>query len=258
GERSSGALGGRAVAVLVLIASVAIAGWLSVPSARWATGTESPTDLVVRVLDVGQGDSILLDPPDGEPILVDVGPPGGGVEDRLRARGMASRAAVVITHDQSDHAGDWGEVLDSVRVGRLVYARADPNLRAAAIGAGAAPFRLAEGGELDSGSLHLSVLWPPRELLGDTREDPNLLCLVMVAEWHHFSMLLTGDAEAESVPIDSGPIDVLKVSHHGSEDAGLGELLDRSVPKLAVISVGAGNSYGHPTEPTLAELRAHG
>ena len=64
-------------------------------------------------------------------------------------------------------------------------------------------------------------------------------------------MLLTGDAEAEAVPMDPGPVDVLKVAHHGSEDAGLGELLDRSVPKLAVISVGAGNSYGHPTDATL-------
>jgi competence protein ComEC len=71
-------------------------------------------------------------------------------------------------------------------------------------------------------------------------------------------MLLTGDAEAEAVPIDAGPVDVLKVAHHGSEDAGLGGLLERLVPKLAVISVGAGNPYGHPTEPTLAELHAHG
>ena len=70
-------------------------------------------------------------------------------------------------------------------------------------------------------------------------------------------MLLTGDAEAEAVPMDPGPIDVLKVAHHGSEDAGLGELLDRSVPKLAVISVGAGNSYGHPTGATLSKFRAH-
>ena len=77
-------------------------------------------------------------------------------------------------------------------------------------------------------------------------EDPNLLCLVLVARWRHFSMLLTGDAEAESVPIDPGPIDVLKVAHHGSEDAGSDGLLERSVPKLAVISVGAGNPFGHP------------
>ena len=136
--------------------------------------------------------------------------------------------------------------------------RADPRLRGAALAAGAQPYRLAEGGEIDSGGLRLSALWPPRELLGETGEDPNLLCLVLVAQWRHFSMLLTGDAEAEAVPIDPGPVDVLKVAHHGSEDAGLGELLDRSVPKLAVISVGAGNSYGHPTEPPSPTLRAHG
>jgi competence protein ComEC len=131
-------------------------------------------------------------------------------------------------------------------------------LRAAALSAGARPYRLAEGGELDSGGLQLTALWPPRELAGDTSEDPNLLCLVLVARWRHFSMLLTGDAEAESVPIDTGPVDVLKVAHHGSEDGGLDELLERSTPRLAVISVGAGNSYGHPAEPTLADLRDHG
>ncbi len=216
------------------------------------------TDLVVRVLDVGQGDSILLDPPNGTPLLVDTGPPADGVENRLRELGIDRLAAIVISHDQSDHAGDLGELLSSVHVDRLVYGRADSRLRRAALAAGVEPYRLAEGGELDSGELHLSAVWPPRELLGETGEDPNLLCVVLVARWHHFSMLLTGDAEAEAVPIDPGPVDVLKVAHHGSEDAGLDELLERSFPKLAVISVGAGNSYGHPTERTLAELRSHG
>ena len=53
-------------------------------------------------------------------------------------------------------------------------------------------------------------------------------------------------------------MDVLKVAHHGSEDAGLDELLERSVPKLAVISVGAGNPFGHPAAPTVADLSEHG
>jgi competence protein ComEC len=245
-------------ALAVSVAVLLLAGLLAL---AWPFGSASRTpparDLAVRVLDVGQGDSILLDPPDGEPILVDTGPPGDGVEDRLRELGIHSLAAIVISHDQADHAGDLGALLGAVHVDRVVYGRADPRLRAAALGAGAAPYRLAEGGELDSGSLHLSALWPPRELLGETGEDPNLLCLVLVARWRHFSMLLTGDAEAEAVPMDPGPVDVLKVAHHGSADAGLGELLDRSVPKLAVISVGAGNSYGHPTDATLAELRVH-
>jgi competence protein ComEC len=212
----------------------------------------------VRVLDVGQGDSILLQPAGADPILIDTGPPEDGVEDSLRELGIRELAAIVITHDQSDHAGDLGELLGSVRVDRVVYGRDDPQLRGAALAAGAEPYRLAEGGEIDSGALQLTALWPPRELLGETDEDPNLLCLVLVARWHHFSMLLTGDAEAESVPIDPGPVDVLKVAHHGSEDAGLDGLLDRSAPKLAVISVGAGNPYGHPAAPTLAALRTHG
>jgi competence protein ComEC len=241
---------------------IAVAALLVASAVLWPFGGRatpgSTQGMTVRVLDVGQGDSILLQPPDGDPVLVDTGPPEDGVEDRLRQLGVDRLAAIVVTHDQSDHAGDLADLLGSVRVDRLVYGRDDPRLRSAAVSAGAQPYRLAEGGELDSGGLQLTALWPPRELVGDTSEDPNLLCLVLVARWRHFSMLLTGDAEAESVPIDPGPMDVLKVAHHGSEDAGLEELLERSTPKLAVISVGAGNSYGHPAEPTLADLRDHG
>jgi competence protein ComEC len=71
-------------------------------------------------------------------------------------------------------------------------------------------------------------------------------------------MLLTGDAEAEATPLDPGPIDVLKVAHHGSDDAGLGRLLEHASPLLAVISVGEGNPFGHPTGGTLATLAARG
>jgi competence protein ComEC len=118
--------------------------------------------------------------------------------------------------------------------------------------------RVAEGSEIDSGALRLVVLWPSRTALDAAYrgEDPNRLALVTVARWHGFSMLLTADAEAESVPLDPGPVDVLKVAHHGSADAGLGELLARTVPRLAVISVGAGNPYGHPAASTLADLAA--
>jgi len=240
-----------AAAVLLVAAAVQrpFQGSPPAPSAR---------DLIVRVLDVGQGDSILLQPPDGDPILIDTGPPGDHVEDRLRELGIRRLAAIVISHDQSDHAGDLAALLDSVRVQRLVYGRDDARLRAAALAAGATPFRLAEGSELDSGTLRLGAIWPPPELEGETSQDPNLLCLVVVARWRHFSMLLTGDAEAGSVPVDPGPVDVLKVAHHGSADSGLGALLDRIVPKLAVISVGAHNPYGHPTSQALAELRSHG
>ena len=222
------------------------------------TTSRSESGLRVRVLDVGQGDSILLQPPNADPVLVDTGPPDDGVEDRLRELGVDRLEAIVITHDQSDHSGDLGTLLASVPVDRLVYGRVDSRLRGAALAARVKPYQLAAGGGFDSGGLRLTALWPPRELVHDTDQDPNLLCLVLVARWHHYSMLLTGDAEAESTPIDPGPVDVLKVAHHGSEDAGLGTLLDRSVPKLAVISVGDDNPFGHPDPETVADLREHG
>src|SRR6185312_5311104 len=121
------------------------------------------------------------------------------------------------------------------------------------------PEGVAAGTTLHSGSLRLEALWPPPDLLADDppETDPNALALVLRVRWHRFTMLLTADAEAESTPLDPGPIDVLKVAHHGSDDAGLGPLLDRIRPRLAVISVGAGNPYGHPSPATLATLDRH-
>ncbi|HET8593371.1 MAG TPA: ComEC/Rec2 family competence protein, partial [Solirubrobacterales bacterium] len=216
--------GGLAVAAAGLLVSTILLIWW--PFAGPAT--DPGTGLVVRVLDVGQGDAILLQPPGEEPVLVDAGPPGSGVEDRLRELGISSLAAVVISHSQADHVGGLGEVLEAVEVDRVGYASEDPRLRGAALAAGAEPFRFVEGEVLGSGDLRLAALWPPRELRSRSGESPNELSLVLVASWRHFSILLTGDAEAEAVPIDPGPVDVLKVAHHGSEDAGLAEMLDRT------------------------------
>jgi competence protein ComEC len=247
-------LRGRAIPGLAVLAGVALLLTGAAVLRRGNDGGAAPADrLVIRVLDVGQGDSILLDPPAGDPVLVDAGPPGSGVADRLRELGVDSLAAVVITHDASDHAGGLAEVLDSMRVGRVVTGPDGPR-RATADGT--PPVRLAEGGEIDSGQLHLTALWPPPELSAASVDDPNRISLVLLAEWRHFSMLLTGDAEAEMAPIAVEPVDVLKVAHHGSEDAGLGSFLERAVPKLAVISAGE-NPYGHPTPETLSELEGH-
>ena len=82
--------------------------------------------------------------------------------------------------------------------------------------------------------------------------------MVIEIEVDGFRMLLTGDAEEEAAPVAPGPLDVLKVAHHGSEDAGLPSLLGSADPELAVVSVGEGNSYGHPTEGTMDELEEAG
>ncbi len=259
-QRSEGRRRGAAAPLLAALA-VALALLGSVLLAQSGGAAPGPPPgLRVSVLDIGQGDAILLQPAGAPAVLVDGGPPGDGVAAELRAAGVERLGAAVVTHDQADHAGGIRELLGTMPVGRLVYAVLGRPTLAEARACGAVPLRLARGSELRSGRLRLDVLWPPRELLAGPHrgEDPNLLALVMLARWRRFRMLLTADAEAESTPVDPGPIDVLKVAHHGSDDAGLADLLDRTRPKLAVVSVGAGNPFGHPTPGTLATLAAHG
>ncbi|HET8592667.1 MAG TPA: ComEC/Rec2 family competence protein, partial [Solirubrobacterales bacterium] len=117
-------------AILAVAGAVLLAVGLFLPARP--EGIAPPEEaLVVRVLNVGQGDAILLDPPESDPVLVDAGPPGSELHDRLRELGVDSLAAVVISHDQSDHSGGLGEVLDAVEVDRLIYGTDDARLRGA-------------------------------------------------------------------------------------------------------------------------------
>jgi competence protein ComEC len=243
---------------LVAVALAGAAVLALAPGLAARPGTpRPPASLEVSFLDVGQGDAILLQPRGAGAILVDGGPPGDDLQRQLAEHGVKQLDAALVTHDQSDHAGGIEEILGTMPVHRLLYAEAGRALLGEARSAGATPVRVAEGSEVDEGRLSLEVLWPPRELLDGRDGDPNLHAIVALARWRGFTMLLTADAEAESVPIDPGPVDVLKVAHHGSDDAGLGPLLERTVPSLAVISVGADNPYGHPTAGTLATLARH-
>jgi competence protein ComEC len=255
-----GRRGARSVQMALLaLAGVVLAATLAAGGSGPAAAGPLP-GLRVEVLDVGQGDAILLQPVAAPAVLVDGGPPGDGLAAKLGDAGIERLGAAIVTHDQSDHAAGIEELLGRFPIARLAYARLGRRPLAAARAAGAVPLRLAQGAELRSGSLRLEVLWPPPALLEESPPgtDPNQLALVLLARWHDFSMLLTADAEAEAVPLDPGPVDVLKVAHHGSEDAGLGSLLDRARPRLAVISVGDDNPYGHPTATTLATLASHG
>ncbi|HYU61835.1 MAG TPA: ComEC/Rec2 family competence protein, partial [Solirubrobacterales bacterium] len=254
----------RIVAALAAVVLCAVLAAAAAGSPHPAAPPQPP-ELEVSVLDVGQGDAILLEPAGADPILVDTGPPGAGIAELLEDEGVERLAALLITHDQLDHAGGALEVLRSLPVAALAYATATPELLSAARGAGARPVRIAAPRRIRSGALRLDVLWPPRQLVRRSpgerppdAEEVNDLSIVTLAHLDGFSILLTADAEAESVPLEPGPIDVLKISHHGSEDAGLGALLDRSMPRLAVISVGDPNPYGHPAPSTLAELHRHG
>jgi competence protein ComEC len=252
-------LSARRRLLLVAACGLVVAGLGWVGTER-RISTAPVSGLRVEVLDVGQGDAILLQPARAAAVLVDGGPPGDDLARKLKDAGVERLGAVVVSHDQSDHIGGIEELFGRFPVARLVYARLGRRPLAAARAAGAVPMRAAASAELHSGDLQIEVLWPPSELVSTPLPgiDPNQLALVLLVRWHDFSMLLTADAEAEAVPLDPGPVDVLKVAHHGSDDAGLAALLERTSPRLAVISVGADNSYGHPTAATLATLAGHG
>ncbi len=222
---------------------------------KTGAGISGPPGLRVTVLDVGQGDAILLDPRHGYPVLVDGGPHGDDLRSHLAAEGVSELAAVVITHDQADHVGGIEELLGALPVHRLLFAAPGAEVVREARAVGVRATSIASGSTIRSGDLRLEALWPSRSALeAPSAVDPNQSAIVLLGRWHRFSILLTADAEAEAVPIDPGAVDVLKVAHHGSEDAGLEALLDRTKPRLAVISVGSDNPYGHPAPGTLATL----
>ena len=228
---------------------------------RRALAPPPPGGARVEVLDVGQGDAILVRPSRADPILIDGGPPGGDLAGALGSAGVTRLEAVLLTHPDLDHYGGLTELLGTLPVGRFLFDRAPPELLSLARTSGAALGRVSEGQSLRDGDVRLDLLWPPADD-GPAAARPgpdgetNSRSIVALLRWRGFRMLFTGDAEAESVPMDPGPLDVLKVSHHGSEDAGLPTLLDRTMPSLAVISAGEGNPYGHPVPEILESLAA--
>ncbi|MCB0865436.1 MAG: ComEC/Rec2 family competence protein [Solirubrobacterales bacterium] len=242
---------------------VAVALLLALLPAALGTGPGAPRgpargELQITEIDVGQGDATLLRTANGPPVLVDGGPPGAAAAEGLTELGVERFGAVVVTHDELDHAGGLATVLDRFEVGELVHAQPAPELQAMARGAGIPIERVAAGSALRFGRLRLDVLWPPRERFADPSPERNADAVVMLARFRGWSALLSADAEQELTHLDPGPLDLLKVAHHGSDDAGLGSLLERSLPRLALIGVGADNGYGHPTAATLTTLAEHG
>jgi len=219
-----------------------------------------PHGLRITALDVGQGDSILLQVPEGN-VLVDEGPPEANVAGQLSRLGVRRLAAIVLSHPQRDHIGGAARVLARLRVDMVLDPRipaesADEDAALAAARRRHVAVVAADAGRtFRLGALQLRVLWPRQPVTpGD---DPNNAAIVIHARYGEVDALLTADAESNvTLPLRPPQAEVLKVAHHGSADAGLEELLQAVRPRIALISVGKGNDYGHPTPSTLAALAA--
>jgi len=223
-----------------------------------------PSRLTVSFLSVGQGDATLVQHPDGTAVLFDGGPPEGQVARLLRRAGVRRLAVLVMTHASRDHHGGLLEVVQRYPVDVILDGgdgNPDPDFRAVLAAARERGARRIEGVAplaLRAGGLEIDVLSPPPRPPGPAPEDPNPRALAVVLSAGSFDLFLSGDAESDALQALTLPdVDALKVSHHGSADPGLPELLDRLRPELAAIEVGE-NSYGHPTPSTLAALRAAG
>jgi competence protein ComEC len=246
------------------VAAALVAAVLAVASAGGGeSGPRPPWPLTVTALDIGQGDATLVQH-GRSAVLVDTGPPDGPILERLREAGVERLDLLVVTHAQADHEGGAAAVLRALAVGLVLDGRdgvRSPDGDRLAAAARERHVRLlapAAGQRLRAGPIVLDVLSPrPEPAALHAGADPNQRAIV--AELHDggFSMLLTADAESDVLAtLPLAPVDVLKVSHHGSADPGLPALLARLRPTTALIEVGRHNRYGHPTTSTLDALRA--
>ena len=243
------------LAALLALTVLLGAGWkLTAPSGY----APPPTGLRVTFLDVGQGDSTLIEVPEGA-ILVDEGPPEADVAGQLQRLGVRRLAVVVLTHPSRDNIGGAEQVIRKLDVGLVLEPAlphpnpfGNPALRAAR--ARRIPVVVTRAGRrLSLGRLRLRVLWPDGQ--ASPADDPNDHATVLLASYGDVDALLPADAESNVLErLDVPPVEILKVGHHGSSDDGLPELLGRLHPSVGVVSVGEHNDYGHPAPSTKAAL----
>ena len=261
GARASSCARARPLVVLGAVLAVALGAVLS---RTQAAGLAAPAGLRITFLDVGQGDATLIQWRRSA-ILVDTGPPDGPVLARLRHAGVRRLDLLVVTHAQADHDGGAAAVLGALPVALVLDGRdgvRDPNgVRMATAGRqarGAAGRRARRRG---AARRRHRAARPVAAGPGAPRRgaDPNQRAIVAEADAGGVRTLLTADAESDVLAgLDLGPVDVLKVSHHGSADPGLPALLERLRPRLAAIEVGRHNVYGHPAAATVRALLAAG
>jgi beta-lactamase superfamily II metal-dependent hydrolase len=235
-----------------------------------ATGVTGETGFTVSFIDVGQGDAALLHDPTGCDVLIDGGKPSAGptVLSYLNSQGVTQIDAMIATHADSDHIGGLVNVLQAgnISVTQVLYnGRGDISSNTWNDFVNAV---VAKGLTLTVAHWPMAYTWCAiqAQVLNPSPLEPydndNDMSVVILAQHDATRYLFTGDISSDvDVSIAQRttllPIDVLKVSHHGSAYASSAAFLALTRPKLAVISVGP-NPYGHPAAETLARLTSSG
>nr|WSY57949.1 ComEC/Rec2 family competence protein [Streptomyces sp. NBC_00886] len=239
------------------------------PLTRVITGWPPP-GWRFAMCDVGQGDATVLAAGKGTGVVVDAGPDPKLVDQCLRTLGITRISLVVLTHFHADHVAGLPGVLRGRSVGAIeTTSFEEPADQAQFVRTAAAErhipiTRAAAGEQRRTGPLSWQVVWPPPRPAPDP-DGPNDASVALLVRTAGLRLLLLGDLEppAQQELLRSpaaallGDVDVLKVAHHGSayQDP---DLIRRVTPRLALISCGENNLYGHPAPSTVAALRAMG
>lgn len=220
--------------------------------------------LVLDFFNVGQGDSQLVNLPEGAQILIDGGPDGRVLQELSKALNPTDRYIdlVVLTHADADHVGGLPQVFERYQVGAFIYNGRGSNnefwreLVSILKNKEIPVLAVGEGDEIKIGESKLSILNPgPMLLQSDKANDASIVTLL---QSKNIKALFTADIAftTENYLLDKYDLDVdiLKVAHHGSKLATSREFLDEATPKVSIIQVGK-NRYGHPTKNTLENLK---
>ncbi len=229
---------------------------------------EASCGLRLTFVDVGEGDSLIIEQAGSAPVILDTGNPVGGlrVASILKRRGVEKLAAIIVTHPHLDHAAGVFTLLDRFSTEKLY----DNGQDTAVQSEGNDMYRwysqhfrqndryseLRAGSSLQIGAASMTALWPPR---GELNTDWNHNSLVFMLRYGHFRALLMGDAlESTERGLLASGVDlhsrVLKVGHHGSKYASSEAFLARAQPKLAILSVNSENVRGYPSDKTTKRL----
>lgn len=215
----------------------------------------------IVVLDVGQGDAILLR--EGtHSILIDTGP-YGELTEALARNHILYLDAIFLTHLHDDHIGGLEELVGNVGVGNVYVSQgvlecmSSEALEYVEELTGRAPQEVSYETQFSLGRFEASCLWPKSLVTGENNEDS--LCTLI--RYESFVMLCTGDAESDvllEIDDEAGDIDVLKLGHHGSKISVNAEALSVLKPEVSIASAGMYNSYGHPTQECIDAVIAAG
>lgn len=233
--------------------------------------------------DVGQGDAIYLKAPSGQEVLIDGGPDDKILDCLSSHKPFFDRQieVLILTHPEADHLTGLISVLQRYKVNNLIIENLENDTEVyskfhqAVIEEGMKIYNPKKGDRLKLGETEINFYWPQEVMgniklwskKGDNRKaifpagSLNNFSLIFTIKYKDFISLQSGDAESQilekAFPLPSG-VTVLKTPHHGSRNALSNELLALLKPKLAVISVGKGNKFGHPSPETLGLLKDFG